>query len=109
MKVISDENISHNSNELEEILRIKVDHEVSNKIEKIVRKVMEAFNETERAQHPTKSSAMGDRVLLCQYIISTLNPYHLPELANSDEIINRIKDIEFFDQINTVAENLKSL
>ena len=45
----------------------------------------------------------------CANIFSTLNPYQLPELERSDEIINRIKDMEFFDQINTLAGNLKSL
>jgi uncharacterized protein YlzI (FlbEa/FlbD family) len=109
MKVISDENISANSNELEELLRLKIDREVKNQIHEVVTKVMQTFNQMELARHATGSSDMGDRVLLCQYLISTLNPYQLPELENSDEIINRIKDMEFFDQINTLAGNLKSL
>ena len=109
MKVISDENISPDSNELEELLRLKIDREVKNQIHELVTKVMETFNQMELARHATCSRDKGDRVLLCQYLISTLNPYQLPELENSDEIINRIKDIEFFDQINMLAGNLKSL
>ena len=68
MKVICDENIPHNSNELEKILRLKTDRKVKNQIHELVTEVMHTFNKMELARHGTSSSDMGDRVLLCQYI-----------------------------------------
>ena len=109
MVVIETKKIPPSPEDLGEILRIKVDHEVSNKIEKIVRKVMEFFNETELARGSKNSSNKNDRVLLCQYIISTLNPDQIPKLDQVKEAINVLKDDLYWDQINTLAGNLKSL
>ena len=109
MNVICDEKISPNSNELEEILRLKIDREVKNQIHELVAEVMHTFNHKGLALRTRNIYEKGGRVLLCQYIISTLAPEEIQELERSDEIINKIKDMEFFDQINTLAGNLKSL
>jgi hypothetical protein len=109
MKVICDKDIPPNSNDLEKILRLKIDREVKNQINELVIEVIQAFNHMELALRTRNIYEKGGRVLLCQYIISTLAPEEIQELERGDEIINRIKDIEFFDQINTLAGNLKSL
>jgi len=93
--------------EIEKLLNQEIEIKVDSEIESFVSSLLSGSGVMSHAPKGYLDSDGGDRLLLCELIMSTLKEYQLKRLGDGRNIIKSIKKEEFQKQVLSLSENLK--